>query len=311
MSARGRVLIALDEDLAVRPIAAVGLAIAELLEADTSALHVGGTVPLLAGRVCDELHVRLTVRRGRVVPVLRSEMDADDVVASVVGMRSRPTGRRPGGRTTIRLMTSARKALVVVPPDLASSWTLRRILVPINGALSSPVRQIISRASELALGTMILHVHDETSIPLFEDQRQHEGEAWTEEFIARNDGTDRGNVTIRVGDPAVEIERFVGTEHPDFIVLAWSQDLSSGRAEVVRASMEQLRVPVMLVPLPASGRRVRPRPSWGVGVRGPDPRPARSPEALPLASGHDVLPSNDRRIHPAPTSPEDEGPRGG
>jgi nucleotide-binding universal stress UspA family protein len=261
MATKRKVLIALDDDLAVRPVAVVGVAIGQLLAAETEALHVGRKPPPLALRICDDLKLPLSLRRGPVASALASEIEADDVVAVVVGTRSRPSGPRPGGRTTMRLVTSATKPIVVVPPDLPSSWALDRILLPINGSPSPAVKQIIKRAAELEVGALILHVLDEASIPFFEDQRQHENEAWSEEFLARNNDARRGSVQVRVGVPSAEIERFAESEHPDLVVLAWAQDLSRRKAAVVRASMERLRLPVMLVPLPRTRREVWPGPS--------------------------------------------------
>jgi hypothetical protein len=307
MSARRTILIALADDLAERPVVAVGMAIGELLDAEVSALHVGESAPLLARRVCDEMQLPLSIRSGRVVPVLRTEIDAEGVVATVLGARSRPGGRRPSGRTTFRLMASATKALVIVPPDLAPSWRLRRILLPIEGVLSTLGKLIISRASGLGIDTTILHVQEETSIPLFEDQPQHEGEAWAEEFVARHDGLDRAEVTVRVGVPSVEIARFAGSEHPDLVVLGWREDLSarglsSGRAEVVRSSMGQLQLPIMLVPEPAPRRRRRSWPSWDVSPGSPDLMPDASSEAVPDVPPGSP-PSGDRRKRPALKEP--------
>jgi nucleotide-binding universal stress UspA family protein len=264
MATTRTVLIALDDDLAVRPVAAVGVAIGEFFGAEGRALTIGGTAPPLALRVCEELELPLSVRRGPVVSALVSEAEAESVVAMVVGARSRPGGRRPGGRTTIRLITSVGKPIVVVPPDLPPSWTLGSVLLPLNGAPSSALARITARASKLGLDTVILHVHDERSVPLFEDQRQHESEAWSEEFLARNDGGSEESVRVRVGVPSAEIERFVESEHPDLVVLAWSQDLSRHKAAVIRASIDRLRLPVMLVPLKEAPRQAWSGPSASV-----------------------------------------------
>lgn len=92
-------------------------------------------------------------------------------------------------------------------------------------------------------------------MPAYSDQVQHETEVFAHEFIARNvpTGVDV-DLALRVGQPGRELLAASHESASDLIVVAWSRDLSPGRAEIVRELLERSRIPVLLVPAAKDGR---------------------------------------------------------
>ncbi len=117
-------------------------------------------------------------------------------------------------------------------------------------------RRIFELADGFELDVVVLHVHDEASIPLFNDQRQHETRDWAREFVARYCPWGVGDVRLetRVGRRDEEILRAAEEFEADLIALGWAQELAPGRAPVVRAVLERGHVPVLLVPVIAATR---------------------------------------------------------
>ena len=254
-----RVIAALDNSLAARPVLATAQSLAKLFGARIEAVHVRGNGDRVASSEAAAAGLELQVLTGATVERLAEAAAADDVAALVVGARGTPAGARPVGSTAFELMTSLTKPLVVVPPDVARPAELRRVLVPLEGTISTALapRRLIELASGADLDVVVLHVHDDSSLPAFTDQPQHEADAWAEEFLARYVPGSLGDVRleVRVGRREEEILRAAEETGADLIALGWSQDLAPGRACVVRAVLERGRVPVLLVPvyLPAAG----------------------------------------------------------
>jgi hypothetical protein len=110
---------------------------------------------------------------------------------------------------------------------------------------------VIALAREAQLDVVVLHVHEEESLPAFTDQPQHEERAWATEFLARYCPSGLGTVRldVRVGR-CEELVPLVAEEYDaDLIALGWSRVLARHRARVVRATLTHARVPVMLIPV--------------------------------------------------------------
>jgi len=248
-----RVIAALDNSLAAGPVVATAGALAELLGARLDAFHVSENGDAVARGAATNAGVELRTAPGPTVERLVEAGSDEDVAALVVGTRGRPAAARAVGTTALAVATSLPKPLVVVPPDVSRAGVLRRILVPLEGTIStSLVPQAIFepvRGAELEI--VVLHVHDEASIPAFTDQPQHEAAAWTEEFLARYLPWGIGDVRVetRVGRRDEQILAAVEQTGADLIALGWSQELAAGRAPVVRAALERGHVPVLLVPV--------------------------------------------------------------
>jgi hypothetical protein len=121
------------------------------------------------------------------------------------------------------------------------------VLVPLEGTTSSSLapRSIIELAAGRDVEVIALHV----------DGVEEDDEGWTREFLARYCPWGIGNVRLewRAG-PREELVPLVAEEsHSDLIVLGWAQQLSDGRAPVVRAALERSKIPVMLVPVSVEG----------------------------------------------------------
>jgi hypothetical protein len=246
-----KVLAALDNSLAGRPILAAGSALAELLGIDFEALHVQVDGDRGARNAAASAGVALRIVEGPVVERLVEAGQADDVAAFVIGARGTPGGRLPVGGTALSVATALLKPVVVVSPDARVPKTFRRVLVPLEGTLSSSLapRSIVALAGKIEV--IALHVHEEDSIPRFTDQPQHEQAAWAQEFLARWCPEGIGNVKLetRVGRSDMLIPSVADQRGCDLIALGWSQDLAPGRAPVVRAALERSRVPILLVPV--------------------------------------------------------------
>jgi len=150
---------------------------------------------------------------------------------------------------------------------------LRGIVVPLEGSLSASLTptEILELAEDTELDVVAVHVHDESSIPAFGDQPQHETREWAREFVARYCPLGVGEVRLetRVGRRDEEILRATEEVEADMIALGWSQELAPGRANVVRAALERAHVPVLLVPVrldadaaTASSEKEKPWSSW-------------------------------------------------
>ena len=150
------------------------------------------------------------------------------------------------------MLTAVNKPLVLVPPQAPIPVRLRRVLVPLDGTsvTAAAITQTVELAHDSEIEVDVLHVYDEESLPLFSEQPQHETETWAREFLARYcPNVDPGRLHLRVGRPGEHVVRVAQQTDADLIVLGWAQDLSSGRAAVVRETLEQSRTPVLLVPV--------------------------------------------------------------
>jgi nucleotide-binding universal stress UspA family protein len=248
-----KVLAALDNSLAAQPALTAALALGRLLDARVEAIHVQVNGDRIPRGAADGAGVALTTANGPVVERILDLAQAPEVAAVVLGARGTPGGRRPLGSTALAVATGVPKPVVVVPPDAVPSPTFRRVLVPIEDGLWSALMP--SAIVEVARGTevdvVVLHVHEEPSLPAFTDQPQHEQPAWAREFLRRYCPWGIGAVELqtRIGRSEELVPTVARQAKVDLIALAWSQELAEGRAPVVRAVLMRARAPVMLVPV--------------------------------------------------------------
>jgi nucleotide-binding universal stress UspA family protein len=178
--------------------------------------------------------------------------DEPEVVALVLGARGTPASPRQLGSTAVAVATCVDKPVAVVPPDAPVAPRLRRVLVPIDAASRSLTpRTIVHIATDTGIDVVALHVVDETTLPAFTDQPQHEDETRTREFLRRYCpwGIDNIRLEFRVGHVHQLVAAVANETNADLIVLGWSQQLGMGRARIVQATLEQAHVPVLLVPV--------------------------------------------------------------
>jgi nucleotide-binding universal stress UspA family protein len=283
-----KILAAIDNSAVARPVLEVASVVAGLLGADVEAVHAHENGEQTARATARAAGVPLRSIGKPVVTALLEAGAEPDVVAIALGARGIEAGRRPAGHVALQLALSLPKPLVVVPPEAAGR--LRRILVPLNGLELSAgtLAHTLRLAIQGQLEVIVLHVHDQESIPLFSDQRQHELESWTDEFLRRHcPDPELVRLETRIGIPGENVLQVADETSTDLIALGWSQDLSPGRAAVVRAALERSRVPLLLVPtdagsyeepqsgleLPLDEKRARAAASQG---RSPRPAGTRS-----------------------------------
>jgi len=257
-----KVLAAIDNSAAARPVLAAGAAFARLLHADLEALHLreNGDRTARAAAEAAGLPLReLAVRElpGSKIAALLAAGEAADVEAMVVGARASRIGRRPVGHIALELIVSQLKPLLVVPPHAFVPERFQRILVPLDGTrmTSAALAQTIELAHDSDVDVVALHVHEQDSLPLFSDQPQHEVETWRREFFARHcPHPEKVRLEVRVGIPAENVLRAASESESDLIALGWAQSLGEGRAAIVREALERSDVPILLVPVVRGAR---------------------------------------------------------
>ena len=244
-----KILAAIDNSAVARPVLDVASVVADLLGAEVEAVHAHENGEQTARAAAEAAGVPLRSIGKPVVAALLEAGAEPDVVAIALGARGIEAGRRPAGHVALQLALSLPKPLVVVPPEAAGR--LRRILVPLNGLELSAgtLAQTLRLAAHRKLEVIVLHVHDQESIPLFSDQRQHELESWADEFLRRHcPEPELVSLETRIGAPGENVLQVADHTSADLIALGWSQDLGPGRAAVVRAALERSPVPLLLVP---------------------------------------------------------------
>jgi nucleotide-binding universal stress UspA family protein len=262
-----KVIAALDNSLATGAVLATAGNFARVLGAELEAVHVGEDRDQIASSEATSAGVELRNLSGPIVAALVEAAAAEDVVALVVGTRRMPLGDRPVGATAVEVITSLLKPVVVVPPDAARPVALRRVLVPLEGTVSTSLapRALIELAQDANVEIVVVHVHDAATLPAFTDQPQHEARAWAEEFVARYCPWGVGKVTVelRVGRRQEEILAAANETEADLIALGWAQELAAGRAPVVREVLERGHIPVLLVPVHTAAQSARKKgASW-------------------------------------------------
>jgi nucleotide-binding universal stress UspA family protein len=253
-----RVLAALDNSPAAQPVLATATALAQLLGSEVDAVHVRDGDERIAHAVADRGDRALTELDGPVVEALIAAASAEDVAMAVLGARGTPGGARPAGSTALAVATSVSTPTVLVPPDASDPEHVERILVPLEGTVSTSLapRHVVELIG-CGIDIIVLHVLDESSLPAFTDQPQHENEARAREFLERYCpvGVEGVRLETRIGAREDVVPRAVQETGADLIALGWSRTLAPDRAPVVRAVLERAHVPLLLFPVVESERR--------------------------------------------------------
>jgi nucleotide-binding universal stress UspA family protein len=252
-----KVLAALDQTAAARPVLAASHEIARMFAAEVSAVHVlqDGVEGVRQLAALDR--VPLMELEGPPAATLAQTVEEDDdAVALVVGTRARPHGGREIGSTALEVVTTAHKPVFAIPPELPAEFAVRRVLVPLEGSLSTsyaPYAALDAPGAE-HIDVVILHVLEEHALPAFSDQPQHEWEAFFNEFLARYSRWPFEQVRLetRVGRPDQHILPVARDTNCDLIALAWAQEIAPGRASIVRETLCRGGIPVLLVPVHAA-----------------------------------------------------------
>jgi nucleotide-binding universal stress UspA family protein len=239
------VLAALDNSLATNPVLVAARALARVLGARVSAIHVVGEeeAPENAAQAAG---VPLHLVSGPVVDQLVEAGEADDVAAMVIGARGTIESGRTFGSTALAVVTSLGTPVVVVPPGAEVAPRLRSALVPLEET-TSPL--LTPRSTiELAPG-------DQVDVIALYVGGGHYDEGWTHEVLARYCpwGIREVRVERRAGSREEIVPMIAEESKPDLVVLGWAQQLSDDRGPVVRAVLERSKLPVMLIPVSVRG----------------------------------------------------------
>jgi nucleotide-binding universal stress UspA family protein len=248
------VLAAVDDSTAAAPVLAVGQVMASLLDMPLEAVHVREGDKQTAVGVAERAGVPLRVVEGPPVEGIADAAADPAVGLVVVGARGQPAGPRPAGHIAVAVAERIDKPVLVVPPDVTvadGGRPIRRVLVPLEGsqestdAIAASLRDLAGAGVEL----VGVHVFDTTTVPRFWDRPGHTEQTWAAEFLSRWCTEPGVDLHLRRGSAPTTIVEIAGSGQVDLIALGWAQDLSPGRAEVVRAVLTHACVPVLLVPL--------------------------------------------------------------
>ena len=176
-----------------------------------------------------------------------------DIAALVLGARGVHGGPQPAGHTALEVITRVPKPVAVVPPNARAPEQFARILTPLEGTgeSSQALDDTIKLAHRRGLKILVLHVYSPATVPAFSDHDPHATRAWEQEFLSRYISTPHDRVTLvrRLGVAADDVVAVALETDADLIVLAWSRDLSPGRARVVSETLAHSDIPVLLLPI--------------------------------------------------------------
>ena len=235
-----KVVAAVDSSLAGNPVLVTARALARVLGARVEGIHVVDDDGAPPHQAAAAVGVPLRVVSGPVVERLIEADRADDTAAVVIGARSSPSSPHALGSTAIAVVTTSTKPVVVVPPVGKIAPRIRRVLVPLEGPVSTALapRSVISLAADASIEVVVLHVgRDEV-----EDE---------EAFLRRYCPSGIGQVRLEVREGRREelVPRVAAELECDLIALGWSLGLEPGRAPVIRAALEHSPLPIMLIPV--------------------------------------------------------------
>lgn len=245
------VLAALGSTGSGRAIVTTARAVADMFGANVVALHVRedgiGTAPELASAA----GIELREVKGAAAGALVAAATDPDVTALVLGARGQGHGPHPAGRTALEVISRVLKPVVVVPPNAQPVERFARILVPIEGSAhgSHALDAILELAHRQGLDVLVLHVHSPTTVPAFADHDPHASLAWEREFLSRQISAPRDRITVvrRLGIPNDHVISVADEAGADLIVLAWSQNMTAGHANIVSDTLSRTDRPVMLL----------------------------------------------------------------
>ena len=252
------VLAAVDATPSAKPVLGTAVAIAALFEARVIALHVRENGIAETEKAVSAAGIELRVLSGTPVDQIIEAAENREVAALVLGARGARSGPEPAGHTALEVITRAPKPVVVVPPHAQPRGQLARILVPLDGSPESSraLEATIELAHRQRVEILVLHIHSPATVPAFADHEPHASSVWDREFLTRHIATPHERVKLlrRLGVPADDIANVARESAADVVVLAWSQKLVKGRAQVVSETLARSSIPVLLLPVLTSHR---------------------------------------------------------
>ncbi len=250
-----KVLAAVDTSAGSRSVIETALRIAEMTMGKTEAVHVSedgrAEVAMQAAvALFSKSHgVPFRIIEGEVTPTLLREAENRDVIALAIGARSDRKEGNPIGDVARQVLQRTSKPVVVVPPEAISMGRIRRVLVPLEGD-EKTARAFLRLLWPLVSGHLdlvVLHVFNESTRPAMLDRPEYDLDILGGEFMKRNCPY-ATTIELRNGPVGRTVARTAGEQSADLVVLSWSQDISKGRANVVREVLAATSHPVLLLP---------------------------------------------------------------
>jgi len=171
------------------------------------------------------------------------------LVAAVIGAHSHTVGRHTG-HVPLAVASSTDKPVIAVPPFATPPPRLRRVMIAIEGTRrkAKELRRAIELIEAGGLEIIVVHVDDEANIPSFNDQVQHETEAYTNEFFARFlPGAPQARLELRIGTAADEILAATEEAEAELLAIGWPPSAHGQRGIVARELLERSQIPMLLV----------------------------------------------------------------
>ncbi len=250
-----RILAAIDNSLTSRRVLETAGTLARLLAADVEVVHVHDSTSAL---MAAQRPLRILI--GDPATALLEAIDDDDVLLVVIGSGRIRTGAHRLGHVTRAVMTLASKAVVVVPPQPVSPepGMAAKVVVPLDGSevTAKALRKFLARLAKGGVDTVALHVFNATDAAgQCWDHFYYDFPAWLKAFRQSNYLPPATRLEVGNCPVVAEVLRIAAAEQAMLIAVAWSQDLSPGRAELVTALLTSTRVPVLLLPVATARRR--------------------------------------------------------
>jgi nucleotide-binding universal stress UspA family protein len=248
-----RILAAIDNSGASKPVLETAVEFGRLLGASVEAVHVTENGAETARALALQAGVPLRLISFAPVSRVIDELDAPDVMLAVIGARGLSGGPRPAGHIALAVVERVTKPVVVVPPDAPAPKPdgIRRVLVPLNGDPTSAdaTARALRLLGRAGVEVMTVHVFEPNETPFFLDRPDRDLELWSEELLARFFAEPGTQMSLRTGDTGQGVlEEAVG-RRVDMIALGWSQSFSEGHARTVREILSRSRIPVLLLPV--------------------------------------------------------------
>jgi nucleotide-binding universal stress UspA family protein len=251
-----RVIAAIDNSATAQAVLQVATATAVFFKAELEVVHVNESTAGIETKTSTDVVVRML--DGPALDTLLAIGEEIDVQAVVIGARSdslppsHGRGQRPVGHVARGLILALKTPIVVVPPHTPLPYSIGRILVPLDGTkeAAAALQTTIELAHDANADVIPLHVLQEDSLPLFNDQPQHEADAWRREFLYRYfPHPEMQRLETRVGVASERVLDVAKDENVDLIALSWTQNPALGRAVIVHETLERSNVPVLLLPV--------------------------------------------------------------
>jgi nucleotide-binding universal stress UspA family protein len=243
-----RVIAAIDNSAASRPVLAMAHAVASALGGTLDVVHVSEDGDETARASTEAVGATLRTLSGDPIEQLALEVAEEDVVALVLGARGGLRVPRPVGHLALTLADRTDKPVVVVPPGAQPPEHLHRVLVAMEGTpgKARALQRTIDLSTGAGLEIVVVHVDEE--VPSFTDQVQHETDAYAQEFIARHLlGASQARLELRIGVPAVEVLVAIESQKAELVAVGWPHTANPARGAVAREILERSPVPVLLV----------------------------------------------------------------